>query len=73
MKNTDLPAALRSDSMEQAASDARHIAGMAALLFETPAVDKDSPVPGVLWVIRDLAEILAWNLDRLHFEQRSKP
>ena len=62
----DLPAALRIASIEQATLDAAHIAQMLDVLLGLDCWGgMENPVPAGLHVVRDLAEILEWNLRRL--------
>jgi len=68
-----MPTALTITDVESAAGDAHHIAAMAEIAMNTESFPHGSNTAAILYVIRDLSEILAWNLDRLHIEQRGKP
>ena len=68
-----LPAALSIPDAGSAAVDAQHIADLASHALLTEKLPHGSHAGTVLSVIRDMAEILAWNLDRLHVEQRGRP
>ena len=67
-----LPSALTIPDVESAASDAHNIAAMAKIALNAESFPYGSSTASVLYVICDLAEILAWNLERLHHEQAAK-
>ncbi len=65
-----LPTALRLTSLEFAADDARNIGELAGLIQECIEGNPGDQATALLWTIRDLADILAWNLNRMDTEQR---
>lgn len=71
LRPEDMPKALRIEWLDVAASDADHIAHLVDVLYEAEGEQIAGPVASSLWVIRDLAEILAWNLRRLAGQQRT--
>lgn len=65
----NLPSALTIPDVESAACDAHNIAAMAKIALSAESFPYGSSTASVLYVICDLAEILAWNLERLHGER----
>lgn len=69
MTARNLPSALTIPDVESAACDAHHIATLAQSALAAESFPYGSHTASVLYVICDLAEILAWNLERLHLEK----
>lgn len=71
MNDIPPPDVLRIGTLEDAASDIRHISNMVDVLFQAELMDRRNSTSGVLWVIRDMADLLAWKLERMHIDQRA--
>ena len=64
-----LPAALCVSRLSELASDARHLVTLADLAIRDGQSREDRDA--LLWVMRDLADVLRWNLER--FERAPQP